>query len=74
VRARQRFHDLRALRQGGDVPDARSLALSRVRLQNGLLRLVMDRISSKIRTDSPEFTTKGDKMTASVAQLREPLA
>jgi 3-methylcrotonyl-CoA carboxylase beta subunit len=45
-----------------------------VRLQNGLLRLVMDRISSKIRTDSPEFTTNRDKMTAAVAQLRERLA
>ena len=34
----------------------------------------MDRISSKIRTDSPEFTTNRDKMTAGVAQLRERLA
>ena len=31
----------------------------------------MDRISSKIRTDSPEFKTNRDKMTAAVAQLRE---
>src|SRR6187200_281212 len=34
----------------------------------------MDRISSKIRTDSLEFTTNRDKMTAAVAQLRERLA
>src|SRR3954471_22647333 len=35
-----REDDLRALRQGGDVPDARGLALPRVRLQDRLLRLV----------------------------------
>ena len=34
----------------------------------------MDRISSKIRTDSPEFKTNRDIMTAAVAQLRERLA
>ena len=34
----------------------------------------MDRISSKIRTDSPEFKANHDKMTAAVAQLRERLA
>jgi acetyl-CoA carboxylase carboxyltransferase component len=65
---------VRALRQGGDVPDARRLALPGVRVQDGLLRLVMDRISSKIRTDSPEFKTNRDKTTAAVAQLRERLA
>jgi acetyl-CoA carboxylase carboxyltransferase component len=45
-----------------------------MRVQDGLLRLVMDRISSKIRTDSPEFKTNHEKMTAAVAQLRERLA
>ena len=34
----------------------------------------MDRISSKIRTDTPEFKANSDKMTAAVAQLRERLA
>jgi acetyl-CoA carboxylase carboxyltransferase component len=34
----------------------------------------MDRISSKIRTDSPEFKSNRDKLTAAVAQLRERLA
>ena len=34
----------------------------------------MDRISSKIRTDSPEFKANRDKMTAAVTQLRERLA
>jgi acetyl-CoA carboxylase carboxyltransferase component len=34
----------------------------------------MDRISSKIRTDSPEFKTNREKVTAAVAQLRERLA
>jgi acetyl-CoA carboxylase carboxyltransferase component len=34
----------------------------------------MDRISSKIRTDSPEFKANRDKLTAAVAQLRERLA
>jgi len=34
----------------------------------------MDRISSKIRTDTPEFKANSDKMTAAVAQLRDRLA
>ena len=34
----------------------------------------MDRISSKIRTDSAEFKVNRDKMTAAVTQLRERLA
>jgi 3-methylcrotonyl-CoA carboxylase beta subunit len=34
----------------------------------------MDRISSKIRTDSPEFKANRDKLTAAVVQLRERLA
>jgi 3-methylcrotonyl-CoA carboxylase beta subunit len=34
----------------------------------------MDRISSKIRTDSPEFKANRDKLTAAVAQLRQRLA
>jgi 3-methylcrotonyl-CoA carboxylase beta subunit len=34
----------------------------------------MDRISSKIRTDSPEFKANQEKMTTVVAQLRERLA
>ena len=34
----------------------------------------MDRISSKIRTDSPEFKANRDQLTAAVAQLRERLA
>jgi 3-methylcrotonyl-CoA carboxylase beta subunit len=34
----------------------------------------MDRISSKIRTDTPEFKANYDKMTAAVAQLRDRLA
>ena len=34
----------------------------------------MDKISSKIRTDSQEFKANRDKMTAAVAQLRERLA
>src|SRR6185436_15562558 len=44
------------------------------RVQNGLLRLVMDRISSKIRTDSPEFKANRDTMIAAVAELRDRLA
>jgi acetyl-CoA carboxylase carboxyltransferase component len=35
---------------------------------------LMDRISSKIRTDSQEFKANRDQMTAAVAQLRERLA
>jgi len=34
----------------------------------------MDRISSKIRTDTPEFKANYDKMTTAVAQLRDRLA
>jgi 3-methylcrotonyl-CoA carboxylase beta subunit/propionyl-CoA carboxylase len=34
----------------------------------------MDRITSKIRTDSPQFKTNREKMTAAVAQLRDRLA
>src|SRR5258705_3958688 len=34
----------------------------------------MQRIQSRIRTDSPEYTANRDRMTALVAQLRERLA
>ena len=34
----------------------------------------MQRIQSKVRTDSPDYRTNHDKMTAAVVQLRERLA
>jgi acetyl-CoA carboxylase carboxyltransferase component len=45
-----------------------------MRVQDRLLWLVMRRIESKVRTDSPDYRTNHDKLTAAVAQLRERLA
>ncbi len=57
-----------------DVPDARGLALSRVRLQNRLLRLVVDRLDTRVRPDSPAFLANRAHMERLVAELRARLA
>jgi 3-methylcrotonyl-CoA carboxylase beta subunit len=45
-----------------------------MRVQNRLLWVVMQRIESKVRTDSPDYRANHDKMTVAVAQLRDRLA
>ena len=59
-----------------DVPHARRVALSELRLQDRLLRLVafMDVLATKVKTGSAEFAANRDRMTALVAELRDRTA
>jgi 3-methylcrotonyl-CoA carboxylase beta subunit len=50
------------------------VALSGLRLQDRLLRLVMDRLDTHIDPASDDFRRNRDRMTAQVAELRERLA
>jgi acetyl-CoA carboxylase carboxyltransferase component len=54
-----------------DVPDARGLALFVVRLQDRLLRLVMDILESRIDPSDPTFKTNQHRMQQLVTELRE---
>jgi acetyl-CoA carboxylase carboxyltransferase component len=53
-----------------DVPHARRLALPRVRLQNGLLRLVMVVLDTQIDPADPLFASNRDRMQQLVTDLR----
>jgi 3-methylcrotonyl-CoA carboxylase beta subunit len=57
-----------------DVPDARRLALPVLRLQDRLLRLVMDVLDTHVRPDSEEFRANEARMSALVDRLRARLA
>ena len=57
-----------------DVPNACRLALSDVRLQDRLLRMVMDVIQSRIRTDTSEYRSNRDAMKQLVEGLNDRLA
>ncbi|HUE89062.1 MAG TPA: carboxyl transferase domain-containing protein [Vicinamibacterales bacterium] len=57
----------------GDVPHARRVALPGVPLQDGLLRLVMDRFESQVQTDSELFHANHARMAALVAEYRDRL-
>jgi 3-methylcrotonyl-CoA carboxylase beta subunit/propionyl-CoA carboxylase len=50
------------------------VAVSRLPLQDRLLRLVMDRFESHVLTTSDQFKTNHSRMTALVAEYRERLA
>src|SRR5947209_6964792 len=58
----------------GDVPHARRLALPVLRLQDRLLRLVMDRLATHIDPASDVFKRNHERMSALVRELRERTA
>src|SRR5688572_16412354 len=60
---------MRALRRR-DVPHARGLALPGLPFQDGLLRLVMERLHSHIDTGSADFRANRDRMQALVDEHR----
>jgi len=62
---------VRALRRR-DVPDARGLALPELRLEDGLLRMVV--LESHLDPSDPLFTSNRDRMQRLVAELRERTA
>ena len=57
-----------------DVSDACGLALPQVPVQDGLLRLVMDRLESHVDPASELFRTNAERMNALVRELRERTA
>jgi acetyl-CoA carboxylase carboxyltransferase component len=64
---------LRSLRRR-DVPHARRLALSALRLQDRLLRLVMDVLGTHVDPASDDFRANAARMEGLVRELRERIA
>jgi 3-methylcrotonyl-CoA carboxylase beta subunit/propionyl-CoA carboxylase len=56
---------------GPDVPHARRLALPGLRVQDRLLRLVMQPLETGVRPDSPEFRANRERMEHLVGELRQ---